>query len=73
MTSTYFRIFILIRSPGYISEFVENFAAWIFRLVIPKVIGGISEVLNDCSLFEINLLLGRLTQRDAIDMWFKLV
>ena len=38
-----------------------------------KVIGDKSVALNNCSLFENNLLLGWLTRHDLIDMWFKLV
>ena len=41
--------------------------------ITPKVIGDKSVALNNCSLFETNLLSGWLTRENIIEIYFKLV
>ena len=65
--------FFLSGVVGLILEFVEILPCSFGDKITPKVIGDKSVALIDCSLFEINLLLGWLTRQYLIDMWFKLV
>ena len=58
---------------GLIWEFVEILPRSFGGKITLKVICDKSVALIDCSLFEFNFLLGQLTRRDLIDMWFKLV
>ena len=53
-------------------EFVEFLPRSFGGKITPKVIGDKSVELIDCSFFEIYFLLGWLTRRDQIDIWFTL-